>query len=166
MDQPDRPMALVHGAQDGQHDRVVAAHRDRDQTLLEQRVEMRLDPFDGIGDVVGIGSDVAEVVDSQTVERGGARGHVVRPDQHALGADASRSEACSRPVRRADVEWHTDDADVELLRGAASGQAHERGDPGETGQVVAAEWLWERWRRHRRTVSRGQYGLFTTTYVS
>ena len=85
----DGAVPLRHRSQDRQHDRVIAAHRRRHQPVSEQRVVVVLNSVDGIEQVVRVGGDVAEVVDSQAVERRGASGHVVRTKQNRLAADAA-----------------------------------------------------------------------------
>jgi hypothetical protein len=118
--------------------------------MVEQRVVVALDAVNGVEDVVGIGGDIAEVVDPQTVERRSAGSHVVRPQQYRFAADAARAETCPGSIRGADVEWHTDNRCIEFFGLAPSGQAHERRDPTEARHLVAPERLRKRGRRHER----------------
>ena len=77
VDQPDGPVLLRHGTQDGKDHRVVATHRRGHDVMGQEVVEVLLDGVDGSQQVKWAGRHVTRVVDAEAVERGGAGSHVV-----------------------------------------------------------------------------------------
>jgi hypothetical protein len=141
MDEPDRAVAAHERAQDRQHDRVVTPERERDRPRADDPVVGVLDDLDRRLEVVGVDRHVAEIADDEAVERCRARRHVVRPQQRRLRADRTRSVPRAGPVRRPDVEGHTDEGDVEGRGIIERRQAHHRRGPTEPRHLVATQRL-------------------------
>ena len=86
--------------------------------------------------------DLADVIDTEAVERGCPGCHVVRACQHGFLTNAARSKTSSWPVRCTEVERYSEDGYVEVGGFASSRQPHERRDATESWHVIAAERLW------------------------
>ena len=141
VNEPHRTVLFGHGPKNRQHNCVVPAHRNRDQVVGQQLPVVVGDSINRIEQIVGIGGDVACVVDPQAVERRSSGGHVVGTKQNRLAAYASRPESSSRPIGSADVERHSDDRYIELVDRRRSRQTHEGGNASETRHLVPAERL-------------------------
>jgi hypothetical protein len=98
--------------------------------------------------VEGVDRHITDIGALQMVERCGAGCHVVGAQHPAFVADLSGAEACSRPVRGADVHRDAAEGDVKPFGGGLRGQAHEGGGAAEARHLVSAKGLVE---RHGRT---------------
>ena len=143
MDQGDRPVQLLHGAQDRQGQGVVAAQGQRNGAGRQDGIEAVFDKADGLLQVEGVDRHVADVGDLQAVEGRRAGRHVVGPEHAGLGADLTRSMPGAGAVRGADVHRHADEAGIQAGGGLLGRQAHHGGRAGEARHGVTAERLVE-----------------------
>src|SRR5215468_804502 len=120
--------------QDGQRDRMVAAHADGDDVGVEELANFLLDDLEGALDGNGHDVDVAVVGDAQPFEGRDALGMTVGANHGGLGADLAGAEARAGAVGGAAVERDAEQRHFEGTQLTAVGQAHEGGDPAEAGR--------------------------------
>ena len=114
MNDPDRAVTLHQRPKDRQHDGVVTAHRQGNELRCHQLVEVGFDAINRVEQVVRIGGHITGAGDAQMIVGSRPRCHVVRPQEHRLTTNATRTEPGTRTVRRADVERDPANGDVEL----------------------------------------------------
>ncbi len=148
------PCSRVHGAQEGQRDRVVAA--DHDEPVGAARASARAPASisaHGLGDVERVGDDVAGIGDLLGAEREHVLRGVVRPQQARRLAHVRGTEARAGPVADAAVEGHADDRDVRATDLVEPREAREGGDAGESRHDARIDRAAEsRAARRRRAV--------------
>ncbi len=116
VDHADGSVFGSHSSKDWKGDGVIAADGDGLQIVLQQAFIVGGDSIDRIGEVVGIGGNVASVVDSKAIERGGPGRHVVRTQQDGFVADGTGPEPRPWAVRCANVEGNSDHRYIEIGR--------------------------------------------------
>src|SRR5881397_1784497 len=124
----ERTVAARQRAQDGQRDRVVAAHAHRCRTGLHDGVDPPLDRLERPLDRDRHHVHVAAVGHAQPLERMHLQHRVPRPDERRLLAHGARAEARARAVRGAAVVRHAEQRDIQPGKIGGRGQEHERRD--------------------------------------
>src|SRR5262245_50000004 len=140
MDEPHRAVAPRDRTQDGQRDRMVAAHADGDDVRVEELANLLLDHLEGALDGNGHDVDVAVVGDAQPFEGRDALGMTVGANHGGLGADLAGAEARAGAVGGAAVERDAEQRHFEGAQLTAVGQTHEGGDPAEAGRDKGVGW--------------------------
>ena len=138
---PHGPMLLPHGPQDRQHDRMVAAQRQRHAAVGQNGIVGVLDNRDRFLQIEGVDRHVADVGHRQGIERRRAGRHVVGTNHRRFGANLARREAGAAAVRRANVERHTDETDIQIRRFGLRWKPHHRRRSGKARHLVAAQRL-------------------------
>ena len=127
----DGTVLRVHGTQERERDRVVAADHDEPARVLGEGPRAGLDLAHGLGDVERVGDDVAGIRHLLGAEREDVLRGVVGAEEARGLAHVRRTEAGAGPVAHAAVEGHADDRDVGATDLVEAGEARERGDAGE-----------------------------------
>jgi len=112
---------------------VISSDDDRARSGLCDAADPLFDHFVALLDADGGRVDIAQIGDVQAVERRDFLKIAVRPDHRRLRTDFARPETCAGTIRRASVERHADERDVEAVRVLDVRQPHERGRLGEAG---------------------------------
>ena len=125
--------------QDGEGDRVVAAHRDRADVMLTEPAEEGGDGVDARQEIERVRDDVADIGYLAELEREDAGRRVDATDQARRLAHLGRSVPRTRPVGQAQIERHADQPDVDPRQILDQRRPHEGGDADEAGDSAGVD---------------------------
>ena len=77
----------------------------------------------------------------ERIERCRARCHAVRTNQDGFGANLSWPIPSTGAIAGADIEWDTNDPNIDILRSLGDRQPEHTGVSGESGHIIARKRL-------------------------